>query len=164
MSELRTGRPSSANGGTTTTSKPWLAPSAATVSGVPRRSWPNAASGVIRSPARRVRAAIRPTKTSYSVVRERGVEVLDDDDLDAGRAEEPEPLLGVEQERRRGAQDTSSGWASNVMTAGRARCAVGLRSRWRSRYWWPRWMPSNTPMTAKIGPSSAAQPVDPARS
>ena len=26
---------------------------------------------------------------------------------------------------------------------------------------WPRWMPSNTPMTAKIGPSSAAQAVDP---
>ena len=61
---LRTGRPSSVNGGTTTTSKPSRAPSSASASGVPRRSKPNAASGVIRKPLERARARIRSMKAS----------------------------------------------------------------------------------------------------
>ena len=48
---------------------------------------------------------IRPRNDVVLRRPERGVEVLDDDDLDAGRAEQPEPLLGVEQERRRRAED-----------------------------------------------------------
>ena len=89
------------NGGTTTTSKPSRAPSDARAAGVPRRSKPNAASGVIRKPLRR---DPRADPLDEDVVRrraQRGIEVLDDGHLDAGRLESLEPLDRVEQERRR---------------------------------------------------------------
>ena len=123
--ELRTARPSSVNGGTTTTSKPSRRPSSASASGVPRRSNPNAASGVIRKPASSTRARIAPDERVVGRLAQRLVEVLDDRDRDAGRGEALEALVRVEQERRRRARRTSSGWWSNVMTAGRApRCAA----------------------------------------
>src|SRR5438093_1261909 len=64
MSDERISRPSMANGGTTTTSNPSRRPRSASVDGVPARSWPNAASGVMTNPARRQRSAIPRTKTS----------------------------------------------------------------------------------------------------
>jgi hypothetical protein len=86
-------------------------PSAATVSGVPRRSWPNAASGVISRPGE-PRPRGDPAEERVVLGRPEGaVEVLDDDDLDAGRAEQPQPLLRVEQQRRRGAEDDLVGVA-----------------------------------------------------
>ena len=66
----RTSRPSSVNGGTTTTSNPLVLDRARrAVAGVPARSWPNAASGVITKPARLDRSAIPRTKSSYGVFR-----------------------------------------------------------------------------------------------
>src|SRR5262245_27371338 len=51
----------------------------------------------------------------------------------------------------------SSGWLSNVTTAGRAPRASAPATRCSRRYWWPRWSPSNTPTTTKIGPRSAVR-------
>jgi len=48
------------------------------------------------------------------------VEVLDDRHFHAGGLETDEALVGVAQQRRRQASISSSGWASKVMTAGRA--------------------------------------------
>ena len=101
MSELRTARPWSVNGGTTTTSKPRSLPSAASASGVPRRSKPNAASGVMSNPASEVprldrgdeRVVWRP---SHGVV-----EMLDDGDPHARRGQPLEALIRVDQQRRR---------------------------------------------------------------
>ena len=52
------------NGGTTTTANPGSRRAARASSGVPRRSWPKAASGVMRNPASPVRARMLATNAS----------------------------------------------------------------------------------------------------
>ena len=69
--------------------------------GVPRRSNPNAASGVIRKPLRATRARIRSTNASYGVSRSAWSKCWTTVTSTPGRFETLEPLVRVEQERRR---------------------------------------------------------------
>ena len=122
ISVLRTGRPSISRGSTTFTSKPSDRPSSARAAGVPPRSWPKAASGVIRKPARSTRSAI--AATNYVVRRQ--PRVLH---RSAGSGRRRRRRGSNRTRRSSGSHRTggaaptriSSGWWSKVMTAGRAR-------------------------------------------
>ena len=129
MSVLRTGRPSSVNGGTTTTSKPHSSPSAARAAGVPRargRTPRRASSG--SPPARPARGSARRTRRTASSAGPR---------RSAGRPSTSTPAVASRSSRSAGSHRSggaaptriSSGWWSNVMTAGCARRAAAASRR-----------------------------------
>ncbi len=120
MSELRTGAPSRLNGRTTSTSKSRSAPSSATAAGVPPRSWPKAASGVMRKPAIEARAAIESMNASKGVLRSRSSKCWTT--VTSTPAAESRRSRSPASHRSGGAAPTriSSGWWSNVTTAARA--------------------------------------------
>ena len=105
MTRLRTGRPSSANGGTTTTSNPVSAPELGERGRGPAPVVAERGVGG-HEEARQADPLGDPADEDVVLGHpERRVEVLDDGHLDPGRREPGEPLLGIEQERRRVAQD-----------------------------------------------------------
>ncbi len=95
-------------------------PKARTASGVPRRSWPKAASGVMSRPASRVRDVIRWTNSSYSVERRAASKCWTTTTSTPASPSIRSRSAG--SRRSGGAAPTriSSGWESNVMTDGRA--------------------------------------------
>ena len=164
MSELRTDRPSISNGGTTTRSKPCRDAEG-------RRPSPASPAGRARTP-HRASSATRPAGPGRDPAEERvvlgrtqrGVEVLDDDDLDAGLPSSRRRLGRIEQERRRRAEDHLVG--VRVERDDRRRGPAAARASYDEvpeQVRWPRWIPSNTPMTAKMRAVVRSQGVDAGR-
>ena len=81
----------------------------------------------MRNPASVTRSRIRSTKASYGVSPHRLVEGLDDGHLDAGGRQPLQPLLRVDEQRRRGAHQDLVG----VMVEGDDRRACAARRRLR---------------------------------
>ena len=105
MSELRTDRPPSSNGGATTRSNP--SPLAQRPNRL-RRPPSVVAEGRVGCHEQAGEPCPRRDPVDELVILGRAqsrVEMLDDDDLDAGLAEHPEPFGWVEEEWRRGADE-----------------------------------------------------------
>jgi hypothetical protein len=109
-------------------------PRAVIASGVPRRSCPKAASGVMRNPASAVRDMIRSTKTSYGVRRRASSKCWTT--VTWTPAAPSRTIRSWGSSRSAGAVPVriSSGWWSNVTTVGTADRDALSRMRWSSRY------------------------------
>ena len=129
MSDERTSRPSSANGGTTTTSNPFCRPSSASVRGVPPRLRPNAASGVMRNPAIAHRSEMPPTNASYGVWRRASSKCSTITVSTPASARRVRRSPGSMSSGGACPRRTASGCASNVTTVGRAARARASRTR-----------------------------------